>query len=195
VHPGFASSSQAIATLDGKDVYRQESDAAAVLTKVALERGKRYPVTITYLEGGSAAFWMECVDLPGKGDLVSVLAEGKFPWLGDKEGNWTVCNDVTYWDVRLSDEELGSGGPLTVTSNGKFIGPEVPFGYVMGAYHDEPVLVIESSIGNRSLIWDYRPPSSGRTKPDDQYEGYEYRHMVQGVHKVLANLDKVVPGY
>ncbi len=195
VHPGFASSTHAIATLDGNDVYRKESKDAAVLNKVALERGKRYPVTITYLKGGSCAFWMERVDLPGKGDLETIIADGKFPWFVDEAGNWTVRNDVTYWDVRLSKKELGSGGPLTVTSNGRFMGPEVPFGYVMGTYHDEPVLVIESSIGNRSLIWDYRPPSSGRTKPDNKYEGYEYRHMVKGVHKVLENLDKVVPDY
>lgn len=71
-------------------------------------------------------------------------------------------NDVTYWETRIPKEEGGRGGPLTTTSNGKFIGPEVPFGYVMGGYHEEPVLLIESSMGNRALSFDFRPPSSGR---------------------------------
>ena len=37
-------------------------------------------------------------------------------------------------------------------------GPELGFGHVMGWYHDEPVLLIKSSIGNRSLSWDCLPP-------------------------------------
>lgn len=196
VHPGCEDSSYAIASLDGQEVYRRNPGEEAVLTKVALEPGKRYPVGITYLKSGSAAFWMEEVDLKGKGDLVTCIKEGKFPWFAEADGTWTVRKDVTYWDVRLSKEPLGSGGPLSATSNGgKFIGPEVPFGFVMGTYHEEPVLLIESSIGNRALNFDFRPPSSGRNSPSNNFEGLEYRLMVEGVHKVLNNLDKVVPGY
>jgi len=196
VHPGFEDSAYAVATLDGKEVYRRNIGEDGVLTKVALEQGKRHPVTITYMKSGSAAFWMEQIDLKGKGDLTTCIAEGKFPWFAEADGKWSVRNDVTYWDVRLSKEPLGSGGPLSATSNGgKFIGPEVPFGFVLGTYHDEPVLLIESSIGNRSLNWDFRPPSSGRNDPNSEFEGLEYRLMVEGVHKVLKNLDKVVPGY
>lgn len=198
VHPGCDDSTHAIATLDGKEVYRRNPGEKAVLTKVTLEQGKRYPVVITYLKNGSVAFWLEQVDLKGKGDLTTCLAAGKFPWFVEADGKWTVRNDVTYQEVRLSQEAFGSGGPLSATSNGgRFIGPEVPFGFVMGTYHDEPVLLIESSIGNRALNWDFRPPSSGKTdRPGaDQWEGTEYRLMVEGVHKVLNNLDKVVPGY
>jgi hypothetical protein len=211
IHSGYEDSSYAIATLDGKEVYKRNPGEAATLTKVNLEQGKRYPVAISYMNGksvrqagstllttgqdGSAPFWLELVDLKGKGDLATCIKEGKFSWFADADGKWTVRNDVTYWDVRLSTEPFGSGGPLSATSNGKFIGPEVPFGFVMGTYHDEPVLLIESSIGNRSLNFDFRPPSSGRNDPASKYEGYEYRHMVEGVHKVLKNLDKVVPGY
>jgi alpha-galactosidase len=202
-YAGYQDSTHAIVKLDGKEVYRKEIGKEPVLEKITLEQNKRYPVTITYLsldgardkQGRSAAFWMEQVDMEPMGSLTSVIDEGRFTWFADEEGNWTVRNDVTYWDVRTSKEELGSGGPLTTTSNGKFLGPEVPFGYVMGTFHDEPVLLIESSIGNRSLNWDFRPPSSGRTDPDNEYEGYEYRALVEGTHKALKNLDKIVPGY
>ena len=168
-----------------------------MITPVALEQGERYPMTITYLKGGSAALWLKHIDLKGKGDLATLNQEGKYSWFADEEGKWTVRNDVTYWETRVSKEEGGSGGPLTTTSNGKFIGPEVPFGYVMGTYHDEPVLLIESSMGNRALSFDFRPPSSGKTEEekDNKYCGFEYNAMIEGVHKTLKNIDKVVPDY
>lgn len=197
LHPGFGDSSHAVATLEGKEVYRKEPGADAAITPVSLEAGKRYPVEITYMKGGSAAFWLKHIDLKGKGDLATLNQAGKYTWFADDEGNWTTRNDVTYWDVRTSKEEDGSGGPLSTTSNGKFIGPEVPFGYVMGTYHDEPVLLIESSMGNRALSFDFRPPSSGKTEEEkaNKYCGLEYDLMVEGVHKTLKNLDKVVPDY
>lgn len=196
VHTGYEESSYAIATLDGKEVYRRNPGEEATLTKVNLEQGKRYALAITYLKGGTEALWLEQVDLMGKGDLVTCIKEGKFPWFAEADGKWTVRNDVIYRDVRLSKEPLGVGTPLSATANNaNLIGPEVPFGFVMGTYHDEPVLLIESSIGNRSLNWDFRPPSSGRKDPKSEWEGLEYRLMVEGVHKVLKNLDKVMPGY
>ncbi|MBT3296294.1 MAG: hypothetical protein HN919_08895 [Verrucomicrobia bacterium] len=197
IHAGFEESTHAVVTLKGQEVYRKAPGTSAVVTPVTLEQGNRYPLTITYMKGGSAALWLKHVDLKGKGDLTTLTKAGKYPWFVDAEGKWTVRNDVTYWDVRTSKEEIGSGGPLTTTSNGKFIGPEVPFGYVMGTYHDEPVLLIESSMGNRALSFDFRPPSSGKTEEEkaNKYCGYEYDSMVKGVHTTLKNLDKVVPGY
>jgi len=197
IHAGFEDSTHAVVTLEDKEVYRKGPGMDPVVTPVTLEQGKRYPVTISYMKGGSAALWLKHVDLKGKGDLFTLTQEGKFPWFIDDEGNWTVRNDVTYWDVRLSKNELGRGGPLSATSNGRFIGPEVPFGYVMGTFHEEPVLLIESSIGNRALSFDFRPPSSGKTEEEkaSKWCGLEYDLMVQGVHKTLKNLDKVVPNY
>jgi hypothetical protein len=197
IHAGFEASTHAVVTLEGNEVYRKELGTNAVVTPVTLEQGKRYPITITYMKGGSAALWLKHIDLKGQGDLTTLTKAGKFPWFVNAQGEWTVRNDVTYWDVRTSKEEIGSGGPLTTTSNGKFIGPEVPFGYVMGTYHDEPVLLIESSMGNRALSFDFRPPSSGKTEEEkaNKYCGYEYDSMVKGVHTTLKNLDKVVPGY
>ncbi|MFN9025682.1 MAG: sialate O-acetylesterase, partial [Akkermansiaceae bacterium] len=82
-------------------------------------------------------------------------------------------------------------------NNGKTIGPELGFGHVMGTFHDEAVLLIKTAEGNRSLNWDFRPPSSGKTDREGaaQWEGLEYRLMVEGVHKSLEQIDKIVPGY
>jgi len=197
IHAGFEDSSHAVVSLAGKEVYRKDPGKDAVVTPAALEQGKRYPVTITYMKGGSAAFWLKHIDLKGKGDLATLIKEGKYPCFADKDGKWTVRNDVTYWETRCSKVEGGSGGPLSTTSNGKFIGSEVPFGYVMGTFHDEPVLMIESSMGNRALSFDFRPPSSGKTEEEkaNQFCGLEYDLMVKGVRSTLKNIDKIVPDY
>ena len=196
IHAGFEDSSHAVVSLDGKEVYRKEPGQQAAVTPLPLEQGKRYPVQITYMKGGSAAFWLKHIDLKGHGDLASMIQDGKYTWFADDGGKWTVRNDVTYWETRISSTG-GAGGPLSATSNGRFIGPEVPFGFVMGTFHAEPVLLIESSMGNRALNWDFRPPSSGKTEEEKANEwcGKEYDLMVEGVHKTLKNLDKIVPDY
>jgi hypothetical protein len=199
VHVGFGESTHALALVDGREAYRKDIGGKPTLTKVTLEAGKRHPLQITWFKGGSAAFWLEQVDLVGKGDLVTLTKKDKkFPYLIDDAGNWTVRNDVYFQEARLV--EGGKGAPMSAESNKQClpkcnaIGPEVGFGYVMGEFHDEQVLLIKTAQGNRSLQHDFRPPSSGKLS-DSEYEGYEYRAMVKGVHETLANLEKVVPGY
>lgn len=41
---------------------------------------------------------------------------------------------------------------------------------MLGDYHDEPVLILKASQGNRSLGWDYLPPGSEQFEQD----GYVY---------------------
>jgi hypothetical protein len=196
VYAGSGASRNALVTVDGKEVYRKVPGQDAVVTAVPLERGTRYPITVTYAQGGPAALWLKHIGLKGKGDLKSLTEQGKYTWFVDDAGEWTTRSDVTYWETRI-DPDGGKGGPLTVTSNGRHIGPEVPFGYVMGAYHEEPVLLIESSMGNRALSFDFRPPSSGKTEEEkaNKYCGLEYDLMIEGVHRTLKNIDKVVPSY
>lgn len=86
-----------------------------------------------------------------------VRREKRYPFLVDDAGQWTVRKDVHYYDARLK-----KGSWLTATSNGRSIGPELGFGFVMGQVLDEPVLVLKSCIGNRSLGWDLLPPGSER---------------------------------
>ena len=197
VHAGFEDSTHSVVTLDGKEVYRKEIGGTSAIAQVALETGKRYSVAITYFKGGSAAFWLEQVDLEGKGDLEAVTKKDKkFTYLLDDAGKWSVRNDVLYRQGRNNPQPTVS--PLSAMSNnGKSIGPEMGFGNVMGAFHDEPVLLIKTAEGNRSLDFDFRPPSSGKTDRENaaQFEGLEYRLMIEGVHKSLEQLDKIVPGY
>jgi len=88
--------------------------------------------------------------------------EKLYPFMVDDAGKWTVRKDVRNLHV------MGSGGPgksgvkrndwLTV-SGGK-IGIETGIGHHLGHALDEPVLILKSAIGNRSLGWDLLPPGS-----------------------------------
>jgi alpha-galactosidase len=116
-----------------------------------------------------------------KGSLEYMIKEkGKYGFLVDDAGKWTVRKDVRHvhvMDQRGVDyKDLEKFGDvknewLTVTGN---FGPELGFGHVMGHVLDEPVLVLKACIGNRSLGWDLLPPGSERWEFEGKiYAGYK----------------------
>jgi autotransporter-associated beta strand protein len=84
--------------------------------------------------------------------------ENKFPNLIDSAGNFIARQDVRYRGV-ISAVGNGPLAPGFGASSATF-GPELGFGQVMGWSHDESVLLIKASQGNRSLGWDFLPPGS-----------------------------------
>jgi alpha-galactosidase len=86
--------------------------------------------------------------------------EKKFPNLITSTNAWTVRQDVLYRGVisALGEAPIAPGFGESSDS----FGPELGFGHAIGYIHDEPVLIIKTSIGNRSLGWDYLPPGSAR---------------------------------
>ena len=116
-------------------------------------------VKVFILMGQSNMVGMGDIEPEGTNGTLTTLVkkEKRYPFLVDDAGQWTVRKDVHYYDARVK-----KGGPFTATSNGKSIGPELGFGFVMGQFLDEPVLVLKSCIGNRSLGWDLLPPGSAR---------------------------------
>ena len=174
------------------------------------------PVNVFILMGQSNMVGMgELGPETTKGTLAYLTKTGgKYLWLIDDGGNWTVRKEVYYYDARTK-----KGSPLSPTSNnGKTIGPELGFGYVMGHILDEPVLVLKSCIGNRSLGWDLLPPGSerftfeGRTyagykdtpnswiegqpkKEVNWYAGKQYDTDTANAKEVLKNLAKCYPDY
>jgi alpha-galactosidase len=177
-----------------KPVYSRAAGSTPVRQKITLEPGKRHPFNITGFSGKAPHFWLQKLDLLGNGDLEAVVKrEGMFPWLLDGAGNWAARQDVWLQEARLTPG--GTGSPLIPTWNGKTFGPEIGFGQVLGTFHDEAVLLIKTAQGNRSLAFDFRPPSSGRNDPKNEFESAEYKLTIQGVRETLAKIDKVVPGY
>lgn len=180
--------------IGGKPAYSRAAGAAPVRDEITLEPGKRHPFTITGFTGKAPRFWLRKMDLLGGGDLEAVVKrDGMFPWLLDGTGNWIARQDVWLQETRLTPG--GTGSPLIPTWNTKTFGPEIGFGHVLGTFHDEPVLLIKAAMGNRSLAFDFRPPSSGAIDPKNEFESAEYKHTLQGVRETLAKIDQLVPGY
>ncbi|NNM30820.1 MAG: hypothetical protein HKO57_14975 [Akkermansiaceae bacterium] len=128
------------------------------------------PVKVYIMSGQSNMVGFGRVNGDSPGTLATMTGEeNKFPNLvDDSSGGWTVRNDVLYRGVvsAIGNAELDPG----FGANGSSFGPELGFGHVMGYHHDEPVLLIKSSIGNRSLSWDCLPPGS----PSFDYNGNTY---------------------
>jgi Carbohydrate esterase, sialic acid-specific acetylesterase len=147
-----------------------------------------------------------------------IKKEGKYPHLVDEKGKWTERKDVRYVQVMHRNGKMGVLRNEWLTVKGPHIGPELQFGHIMGYVLDEPVLVLKSCIGNRSLGWDLLPPGSKQfefegkiyagykesplswdkgTKPVpiNWYAGKQYDDDVGNAKKILKDLDRYYPGY
>ena len=102
----------------------------------------------------------------GKGNLVWSLehaaSKEQMRHLRDADGNWVARDDVT---ISFKARDKVRKGGLTVGYTGyggaTHIGPELQFGHVLGDHFTEPVLLIKTAWGGKSLFQDFRPPSSG----------------------------------
>ena len=216
LRPGYGGSTYNIMEVDGQEVYRREVDGGAVHKHVRLTAGKKVPFRITYLNNQANGLgWIARVDIPGT--LATVVNHnGKFPYLVDKSGRWTERDDVWYRGVVTAGANKWLSVGCGASANS--IGPELGFGHIVGDYHDEPVLILKASQGNRSLAWDFLPPGSERyehegkvyagykdspaswdkgTEPKaiNWYAGKQYDDCFQAAHKVLDNFDSEVPTY
>ncbi len=115
----------------------------------------------------------------------------------------------------------GYGARSNPVVGGGKIGPEFTFGLTMEKASNEPILIIKTAWGGKSLHTDFRPPSAGPyelnswqlknypkqtghgiPKNYEQWKldkkeatGVYYRKMVKHVHYVLSDIKRVYPGY
>lgn len=136
----------------------------------------------------------------------------------DAEGKPVICDDV--WISSIGSSEAEIFGKLTAgyeeAQRGPKIGPEFTFGICMQEHVGEPILLIKTAWGGKSLHTDFRPPSSGAYEfKEAQIEtlkkrgkdieairaekkastGFYYRSMVEHVKSVLDDIQRVYPGY
>lgn len=130
------------------------------------------------------------------------------------DGTPRVCEGVWISYLTGRGDTHGEGfGKLTTgygsrpnpTEDGGKIGPEFTFGIRMDEAFDEPVLIIKTAWGGKSLFYDFRPPSAGaypRTPEDIEKNrnpeggsGHYYRLMVDHVKSVLADIPRVCPDH
>ncbi len=107
----------------------------------------------------------------------------------------------------------GYGSRQKPDVDGGKIGPEFTFGLTMDKALKEPVLIIKTAWGGKSLHTDFRPPSAGPYVPtaadvknkkletlEDREKkaaatGRYYRMMIEHVKFVLKDIKRVVPAY
>jgi len=146
------------------------------------------------------------------------------------DGKPTVCDNVWISYFTGSGKDNGEGfGKLTAgygsrqkpDQDGGKIGPEFTFGLTMDAAFREPVLIIKTAWGGKSLHTDFRPPSAGpymlsafqrenypkqeghgipknfeKWKADKVQEtGHYYRLMIEHVKRVTKDIQRVCPSY
>ncbi|MCA9172550.1 MAG: hypothetical protein KDB23_33020, partial [Planctomycetales bacterium] len=146
------------------------------------------------------------------------------------DGQPAICDHVWISYYTGAGEANGEGhGKLTAgygarqtpnEANGK-IGPEFTFGLTLDAALTEPILLIKTAWGGKSLHTDFRPPSAGpyvlnefqkklyygpkaHGVPDDMEKwladkqrdtGRYYRLMIEHVRHVLHDIKRVCPEY
>ena len=196
--------------------------------------------------GQTSAAPLKVYILAGQSNMEGHAKVETFDYLGDDpatapllkqmrgpDGQPAVCEKV--WISYLTGPYDGSAngegfGKLTVgygargdrpTEDGGKIGPEFTFGLTVDAALKEPVLLIKTAWGGRSLNTEFRPPSAGPYELNDyqkklyygppghgvpkdmdewlaekkQETGRFYRYMVEHVKQVLADPKRVCPDY
>lgn len=207
----FRTTKDSILEINGEVVFR--GDVEDVETARVYLRVGTYPIRVIFLGSVSSILSHNVWDTPGTLHTL-VRQQGQFPYLLDADGEWALRDDVWYKGVVTAgaNQWLGVGCGASKSQ----IGPELGFGHVLGDYHDEPVLLIKASQGNRSLAWDFLPPGSERYEEDGMvyagykdpqsrweagtepkegswYAGKQFDDCFMAVHDVLANFDANFP--
>ncbi len=179
----------------------------------------KQPVKVFILMGQSNMVGMgEVGPETTKGTLAYLTkTEKRYPYVVDDAGQWTARSDVRHVFVMHNRGSMQTVQNDWLTVKGKAIGPELQFGHIMGQVLNEPVLVLKTCIGNRSLGWDLLPPGSerftfeGKTyagykddtpswvegeekKPVPWYAGKQYDDEVGNAKTVLSELGTCYPG-
>jgi hypothetical protein len=146
----------------------------------------------------------------------------------DGNGKPRVFDDVRIaaFSQATKDNDSVKAGPLTFGFGGDLTkedvcGPELAFGVTMHEIVKEPILLIKTSWGGKSIACDFRPPSAGPLHTDEEAKviaeresqnakasdvaitaesvqertGHYYRLMNEHVKTVLADPGKYHPAY
>ena len=136
------------------------------------------------------------------------------------DGTAKLHQNIWISSVESSLESGEKHGQLTVGygAGGREskIGPELMFGITMQKHIGEPILLIKTSWGGKSLNLDFRSPSAGpyefnkqqlenfkkrhkdvnkARKEKNERTGVYYRLMLEHIHKVLGDIQRVYPDY
>jgi len=102
---------------------------------------------------------------------------------------WATRDDV--FVSYLTERGTPKAGPLSigfaVYDDMHHFGPELGLGHVLGERFAEPVLLVKTAWGGKSLARDFRPPSAGGAT------GPYYSRMLAELHAALESFETVFP--
>jgi hypothetical protein len=133
----------------------------------------------------------------GRGTLARFVAdpahEKQWAHLRNEDGTWAARDDV--FVSYLSEHGTKKTGPLSVGfavyDDRHHFGPELGIGHVLGARFPEPVLLVKTAWGGKSLMKDFRPPSaSGDTGPFYTRMITEFRAAVAAIPQDFPTLGR-----
>lgn len=189
---------------------------------------------LSALQGVAFAKPLKIFILAGQSNMEGHAKIETFDYIGDDpatapllksmrgaDGKPAVCDHVWisyYTGIGANNGEgtgkltAGYGSRRNPAEDGGKIGPEFTFGLTMDKSLQEPVLIIKTAWGGKSLHTDFRPPSAGpyvpteqdlkrwEAKPEKKKEqadatGVYYRMMVEHVKNVTKDLKSVCPVY
>jgi hypothetical protein len=191
--------------------------AALLLSSFTADAAQEKPLKIFILSGQS--------NMQGHANVSTFDVIGMDPAtapmlkeMRNSDGTPRVCDKVWISSIGCSEDE--KIGRLTAgfgaEKNGPKIGPEFTFGVYMEKLLKEPILIIKTAWGGKSINTDFRPPGAGPYQfNESQIEnmrkqgkdiekiraekadatGHYYRLMMDHVKKVLGDIERIYPDY
>ena len=128
----------------------------------------------------------------GKGILNNVMKNPKmadrYSHIKDGKGEYIVRDDVFVRHVTKEETKTGGLSVGFTSYPGKHhIGPEFQFGHLLGDATKQPVLLIKTAWGGKSIYKDFRPPSSGGEV------GKYYVQMLEEIEQALSAMKDEFP--
>lgn len=113
----------------------------------------------------------------------AVKKQKLYPFLLDITGNWATRKDVRNVSVMPKRGKMNVYRNDWLTISSKKIGIEIGIGHELGNAIDEPVMILKSSIGNRSLGWDLLPPGSKQYEFDHKDRNGKMKTYIHAGYK------------
>lgn len=118
-------------------------------------------------------------------DIIERDSDGAWSEIGNQD-NWVTLDDA-YIYYEGDNETIASNVTVGQGADSNLIGPELMFAHRLDEFYDDPILIIKTAWGGKSLAEDFRPPSAGGTT------GEYYNLMIDKVQYVIDNLDSEFP--
>jgi hypothetical protein len=180
-----------VATLDPAGIVQPPAGLEIGYVPIVTRQEKtRAKVRVFVLAGQSNMVGYGSITDPENdpGSLVDVIAhdeDGSWAKVGGLD-NWTTLDNAFLYFVRDGDT-IKSNVTVGQGAYPHLIGPELMFAHQLDEYYDDPILIIKTAWGGKSLAEDFRPPSAGGTT------GEFYNAMIQAVKDVTENIGTEFP--